>query len=334
MPLTKPKNFSYLEIATHILFLLLISTFAVLSPHMGSKEILAVLLVLSIFYIHTFFIIQISIPQKNKLKYVILVVVLSASFYLLIGQIIRTLFDDVQTSEDMFYVIFTLTFVLAITFFLSFLYAFVRRAKDKERSINLKLGNKVSELRLLKSQVNPHFLFNSLNSIYATALVENSPKTSESIAKLASLIRYMQKDINENFIPIQNEIKYIQDYIAIQKIRSAIEPLITFRFGNIENYAISPGMFIPFVENAFKYGIDPSKPSKLDMYVNCAEDWITFECANTYRDDYKTYDKETGFGIGIKNVRQRLELVYPKKHTFEIQKLNGIFSVKIRINTA
>jgi sensor histidine kinase YesM len=319
MQLHKKNTIPYLEIAINILILLIICAFSALTPKMGKKEILSVTLVISIFYIHTFFIIPVLVAQKKKLRYAILTIALSLTFYLLIGQITRTLFSDVQTSEDMFYVFFTLTFVLALTLFFSSVYAYVRRAKDKERSFSLKLGNKESELRLLKSQVNPHFLFNSLNSIYATALVENAPKTSESIAKLASLIRYMQKDINENFIPIQNEIKYIQDYIAIQKIRSAIEPQVTLRLENIENYAISPGMFIPFVENAFKYGIDPSKPSKLNMSVNCAENWITFECANTYRDDYKVYDKEAGFGIGIKNVKQRLELVYPKKILLEFK---------------
>lgn len=334
MNLHKKKTIPYLEIIINLTILIIIYTFSFLTPKMGSKEILSVTLVLSIFYIHTFFIIPALVVQKNKLKYVILTIALSATFYLLIGKIIRTLFNDVQTGEDVFYVIFTLTAVLLLTLSLSFVYAYVRAIKAKERSFDLKLGHKESELRLLKSQVNPHFLFNSLNAIYATALVENASKTSESIAKLASLIRYMQKDMNENFIPLQNEIKYIQDYVSIQKIRSAVEPEVELRFQNIENYTISPGLLIPFVENAFKYGIDPSKPSKLELSVCCAGDWITFECINTYNEDYKAYDKEEGFGIGIKNAKQRLELVYQKKHTFEIKKLNGIFSVKIGINTA
>jgi len=334
MQLHKKKTIPYLEIAINILILLIIYAFSVLTPKMGKKEILSITLVLSIFYIHTFFIIPALVAQKKKLRYAILTIALSATFYLLIGKIIRTLFDDVQTSEDVFYTIFTLTAVLLLTLSLSFVYAYVRTIKAKERSFDLRLGSKESELRLLKSQVNPHFLFNSLNAIYATALVENSPKTSESIAKLASLIRYMQQDMNENFIPLQNEIKYIEDYVAIQKIRSAVEPMVELRFENIENYMISPGLLIPFVENAFKYGIDPSKPSKLEISVCCANNWIIFECINTYHEGYKTYEKEEGFGIGIKNTKKRLELVYQENHTFEIKKLNGVFSVKIDINTA
>lgn len=328
------KNFlPYLEISINVLILLIIYAFSVLMPKIGTKEILSVIVILAVFYTHTFFITPLLIEEKKKLKYGFLLIALCAIFYLLIPKIIRNLFSDVQTGEDVFYIIFTLTSVLFITLFLSFVYAYARhKIKAKEKSFDLKLGNKESELRLLKSQVNPHFLFNSLNTLYATALTENAPKTGESIAKLASLIRYMQEDINKDFIPLQNEIKYLQDYIAIQKLRCAVEPQVEVRFENFENHSISPGLLIPFVENAFKYGIDPSKSSKLEVSVCCDESKITFECVNSYDEDYKTYYKEQGFGIGIENAKQRLELVYPKKHTFEIVKLNGIFSVKIVIN--
>lgn len=329
----KKQLLPYLEILSHSMVLLAIFIFAVLMPKIGTKEILSIIVTLAVFYINTFLITPVLIEKKKKLKYGFLLMALCASFYLLISNIIRNLFSDVQTGEDVFYIIFTLTSVLFITLFLSFVYAYARhKIKAKEKSFDLKLGNKESELRLLKSQVNPHFLFNSLNTLYATALTENAPKTGESIAKLASLIRYMQEDINKDFIPLQNEIKYLQDYIAIQKLRCAVEPQVEVRFENFENHSISPGLLIPFVENAFKYGIDPSKSSKLEVSVCCDESKITFECVNSYDEDYKTYYKEQGFGIGIENAKQRLELVYPKKHTFEIVKLNSIFSVKIVIN--
>jgi sensor histidine kinase YesM len=325
----------YLEILFHAVILLAIFAFAVINPHMRTKEILSVLVVLSVFYINTFLITPVLIKDKKKPKYVYLLIALSASFYILIFKILGNLFRYTQTEEDVFYVIVTLIFVLLITLFLSFVYGYVRhKTKVQEKLFGLKLEAKESELNLLKSQVNPHFLFNSLNTLYATALAENAPKTGESIAKLASLIRYMQEDINKNFIPLQNEIKYLQDYIAIQKLRCAVEPQVEVRFENFENHSISPGLLIPFVENAFKYGIDPSKPSKLEVAVCCDENKITFECVNSYDENYKTYYKELGFGIGIENAKQRLELVYPKKHTFEIVKENGIFSVKIVINTS
>jgi LytS/YehU family sensor histidine kinase len=223
---------------------------------------------------------------------------------------------------------FTLATVLSLT------YSYVRLKLINDQLIfNLRLGAKDSELQLLKSQVNPHFLFNTLNTLYATALEENAPKTAESTAKLANLLRYMQNDINKDFIPLENEIKYLEDYITIQKLRCEIEPQIETKFSNFENHQISPGLLIPFVENAFKYGIDPTKPSKLKVSVICDETTIHFKCVNSYDDNSKTYYKERGFGIGITNTRQRLELVYAKKHIFEIVKENNMFSVNISINT-
>lgn len=329
------KFLPYLEIGINVLILTIIYVFAVLDPHMKTKENLSVALLLFVFYINTFLITPVLLEEKKKLKYGFLLVALCASFYVLISKIIRNLFSDVQTGENVFQIIFTLTSILFITLFLSFIYGYTRqKIKAREKSFDLKLGAKESELSLLKSQVNPHFLFNSLNTLYATALTENAPKTAESIAKLASLIRYMQEDINKDYIPLQNEIKYLQDYITIQKLRCAVEPEVEIHFENFENHSISPGLLIPFVENAFKYGIDPSTLSKLKISVVCDDTKITFECINSYDENYKTYYKEQGFGIGIENAKQRLELVYPKKHTFEIVKENGIFSIKIVINTS
>ncbi|HBK72145.1 MAG TPA: hypothetical protein DDZ39_10915, partial [Flavobacteriaceae bacterium] len=224
--------------------------------------------------------------------------------------------------------------VLFLIYILSFVYSFIRlKIKAQEKVFSIKLGAKDSELQLLKSQVNPHFLFNTLNTLYATALEEKAPKTAKSTAKLASLIRYMQEDINKDLIPLENEIKYLKDYITIQKLRCSIEPEIETKFSNIKTHQISPGLLIPFVENAFKYGINPSKKSKLSVSIICNENTINFECINSHDESFKTYYKEQGFGIGIKNAKQRLELVYPKSHMFELKKENAIFSVKINILT-
>jgi len=330
----KEKVLPYLEIFSHSVVLLAVFIFSVLEPHMGTKENLSVALVLSSFYINTFLITPILLEEKKKLTYSFSLIFLSVALYLLLISILNP-FRDTHTGEDVFQVNLTLTSVIFITLFLSFLYSYVRhKIKSGEKIFEQKLEAKESELNLLKSQVNPHFLFNSLNTLYATALAEDAPKTGKSIAKLASLIRYMQEDINKDFIPLQNEIKYLEDYITIQKLRCSVEPQVETHFENFENHSVSPGLLIPFVENAFKYGIDPSKSSDLKIAVCCDENKITFECVNSYDDNYKTYYKEQGFGIGIKNAKQRLELVYPKKHTFEIVKENSLFSVKIVINTS
>lgn len=282
------------------------------------------------FYFNSFYLTPLLLRKKNFVKYIFLFLLSLIIVNVLI--IVSLSFDFITISRliSQLVPILSLIILFLTTFITSFIYGFLR-LKIKEK--NLKIQTKDSELQLLKSQVNPHFLFNTLNTLYATALEENATKTAESTAKLANLIRYMQEDINKDFIPLEKEIKYLEDYILIQKLRCAVEPEIETAFKNIENHHISPGLLIPFVENAFKYGINPSKKSNLKVAVVCNENTIYFECINSYDDAFKTYYKEQGFGIGIKNAKQRLELVYPKNHTFEVRKENNIFSVKISIKS-
>ncbi len=332
----------YLEAFVHIIVLTLIFAFIVTFPDIKNKEISVIVPLILAFYANTFLITPILLRNKKTITYLLGLLTLVLGYFLFQTILLTSLGIPKFNSEtgrpftrgNLSEIIFDtpVIIILTITLFMSFVYGYVRiKTKAKEKSLNIKLGEKESELKLLKSQVNPHFLFNTLNTLYATALTENAEKTSASITKLASLLRYMQKDINNDFILLENEIKYLQDYIAIQKLRCAVEPQVEAEFTSIENQLISPGLFIPFVENAFKYGIDPSKPSKLVVSVICDNNNIHFTCVNTYDDEFKTFHKEQGFGIGINNAKQRLELVYPQKHTFEIIKKDNVFSVKITI---
>lgn len=322
------KNFTakQLELAINLVVVGLILHF-ILSNISSWAAIVTVMyftVKLLFFYTNTFFITPILLKEKKTSKYVLFVLCLFVLYVLLSIYI----YPKTHLGIGSFPNIIVLSMTFLIDYLLSFLYGYIRH-RIKTQDVNL--GAKESELQLLKSQVNPHFLFNTLNTLYATALEEQAPKTAESTAKLANLIRYMQEDIDKDFIPLENEIKYLQDYIAIQKLRCVVEPEIETDFKNVENHFITPGLLIPFVENAFKYGIDPSKPSKLIVSVICDESTIYFKCVNSFDDNYKTYYKEQGFGIGIKNAKQRLELVYPKKHSFEVAKENNTFSVKINI---
>ena len=287
------------------------------------NEVLTISLFIFIFYINVFFLTSILFLKKDYFKYCLSIILLSSIYFFAIWS-----FGYLKFDNNLYVIIWSLS--LASIILISTTYGYLR-LKSKESK--LKFIDQETELQLLKSQVNPHFLFNTLNTLYATALNENAPKSAESIAKLASLIRYMQEDITKDYIPLANEIKYLEDYIAIQKLRCEVIPSIKTHFSNIENQYISPGLFIPFVENAFKYGIDPSKPSKLSVSVVCVEGKVKFECVNSYDDSFKTYYKEQGFGLGIANAKQRLKLIYPKKHLIEINKENQTFSVIINITS-
>ncbi|MBJ6367541.1 sensor histidine kinase [Snuella sedimenti] len=326
-----------IERTVNITVVILIITYTSIMPQGdSSEEVLYITAFIIFFYINTFFITPILIKDKKKQKFLaaslLWFLMLYSMFFLILYLASNSLgkeFVD-RTFLSPSHAFRMIVILLAPIFLISFIYGYIR---IKIKNQDIKLGAKDSELQLLKSQVNPHFLFNTLNTLYATALEEKADRTAESTAKLASLIRYMQEDINKAFIPLEHEIGYLKDYIAIQKLRCAVEPQIDTQFTNIENHEISPGLLIPFVENAFKYGIDPSAPSSLKVSVICNENTINFECVNSYNDAFKTYYKEQGFGIGIKNARQRLGLVYPKKHTFELVKESNVFSVKISIKT-
>tara|TARA_R110001583_G_scaffold195017_1_gene368498 strand:- start:823 stop:1749 length:927 start_codon:yes stop_codon:yes gene_type:complete len=285
------------------------------------KTFLEILLFTLFFYLNVLLIGPTLLSEKKLGKYVFLTII-SLIVILIATKLIYGYSPNLLVS----------TIFFMLTALLSLIYCYVRlKLKYDQQIFNLKLGAKDSELQLLKSQVNPHFLFNTLNTLYATALEENAPKTAESTAKLANLLRYMQNDITKDFIPLENEIKYLNDYIAIQKLRCEIKPQVETTFENCEGKTVSPGLLIPFVENAFKYGIDPSKPSKLKVSVICDGSKINFECVNSYDDNFKTFYKEQGFGMGIKNAKQRLDLVYPKNYNLDISKANHIFKVKLDI---
>ncbi len=227
-----------------------------------------------------------------------------------------------------------LSIIFFVIFSLSYFYGYIRiKLKTSEKLFDLKLGAKESELSLLKSQVNPHFLFNTLNTIYATALEENASRTAESTAKVANLIRYMQNDINKDLIPLENEVGYLKNFISIQKLRSGIPLDVRTDFRNLENKEISPGLLIPFVENAFKYGLNGFDPMHFSISVHSDERNIYFQCINSYKEGQENSKTGEGFGIGIKNARKRLKLVYPTNHTLQIDDSGNVFKVNLQITT-
>ncbi|MBS9767946.1 MAG: histidine kinase [Flavobacteriaceae bacterium] len=282
-------------------------------------------IVIITFYIHTFLIVPLLVKNK-KTNYLLYIFGLIVSYSL---GIIGIFYSLIHSFSDFVTTVNFATSILVITLFLSFIYGYFR---IKFKNTTVKVETKTSELNLLKSQVNPHFLFNTLNTLYASALNENAPQTAETTAKLANLLRYMENDMKKEHIPITDEMKYIEDYIAIQKTRCSVEPKIEITTQNVsESIRISPGLFIPLVENAFKHGIHLIENATLEIEVSCDAKNIRFTCANSYDESLKVNKMEKGFGIGLQNVRKRLELLYGQHHTFEIKKNNGTFTVNLTI---
>lgn len=217
----------------------------------------------------------------------------------------------------------------------SFIYFFIkRRINDLELTGFSLYRKKEAELAQLRSQVNPHFLFNTLNTLYAFALKEGSEKTAECIAKLANLMRFMLDDMEKESILLQREVSYIQDYVKLQSIRSAVEHdiSITVKIGEENGYSIAPMLLIPFVENAFKHGMNPNKVSQLRIDITAKDHKIQFVIENSVDENFETYYKEKGFGIGIENVKSRLKYIYPDRHNISIAKTVDKFMVILTID--
>ena len=210
----------------------------------------------------------------------------------------------------------------------------------KERFKNLDTAGfslyrkKEAELAQLRSQVNPHFLFNTLNTLYAFALKEGSEKTAECIAKLANLMRFMLDDMEKESILLQREVSYIEDYVKLQSIRSAVDHdiAITVDIDEEHGYSIAPMLLIPFVENAFKHGMNPNEVSQLKIDITAKGDRIQFVIENSVDENFEAYYKEKGFGIGIENVKSRLKHIYPDRHNISIAKTIDKFIVILTID--
>lgn len=222
-----------------------------------------------------------------------------------------------------------------ILFFLaiSFTYAFTREHQKKVKDqILLKREILQSELNFLKSQINPHFLFNTLNNLYSMAQEKGHEDLSTGIEELSNLMRYMLKGSSSANVPLENEIRFIESYIQIQQLRIAEEDDFILDYkkeGNFTNARIAPLLLIPFVENAFKHGISQESKSIISIDIKLTGRNLKFMVKNKIFRELRMPDQETG--IGLQNVRRRLQLLYPQKHTLEVQESNSQYIVFLNI---
>ncbi|MGW8122426.1 sensor histidine kinase [Roseivirga echinicomitans] len=187
------------------------------------------------------------------------------------------------------------------------------------------------ELKSLKMQINPHFLFNSLNSIYAMALVK-SDKTAASVLELSNLLRYMIYEVGDKRVSLEKEVEIIQGYLGLQRLRSDASTEVSFKIeGDLKGKMIAPLLFFPLIENSFKHGVKGVSDSAfVHMYLKCSNDQVDFSIVNNKGE---IDDMEAGKfgGIGLQNVSSRLALIYPKKHTFKMEDEQDKFTVNLTI---
>lgn len=187
-----------------------------------------------------------------------------------------------------------------------------------------------SRLQFLKSQINPHFLFNNLNNLYSYAL-ENSSKTPTIILELSSLLRYMLYDCKTHVVSLDKELKYLQDFIRLQELQLEGRGRIQFKVeGNTKGAYIAPLILVVFIENSFKHSTASQvKNIEIEVKLAVSNGLLRMHCSNTFSQDSNT--EELARGIGLENVQARLRLLYPNAHRLHISQKNNKYLVDLEI---
>jgi hypothetical protein len=202
-----------------------------------------------------------------------------------------------------------------------------------ERYQRIKFYQKKSEaeLHLLKAQINPHFFFNTLNNIYGIALSESASKTAGAIELLADMMRYNMDGMKEDFIPLETELKFIENYLALQQLRIPADAGISIN-NIIEypliKYKIAPMLLIPLIENAWKYGISMDNPCYINLKIAVEKNQLVMELENSV---FTNEENKTGSKLGLDNVKQRLQLIYPGLNDLSIQNDGTNYKVKLTL---
>ncbi len=202
--------------------------------------------------------------------------------------------------------------------------------KNERQKKEMEAEKLASELAFLKSQVNPHFLFNILNNICSLAR-KKSDETENAIIKLSQIMRYMLQDSKDEKVSLEKEVEYLQSYIELQRLRLPDTVKIDFiTEGRPELYSIEPLLLIPFVENAFKHGISYQRASEIKIRLICNGQTLSLSVGNQIA-RHQGDMVEQGSGIGLKNVIRRLELLYPGKYELKIGDDGKQYNVELHI---
>lgn len=220
-----------------------------------------------------------------------------------------------------------IAYTVAITMSLKLVKQWYERDKQNKELQKL---NTETELKFLKSQINPHFLFNTLNSLYALSL-QKSDRTPELVLKLSDILRYVLYDSTEHMVPLDKEINYLKSYLDLEQIRYGDRVDIQLDIdGEVRGKEIAPLLFIPFVENSFKHGFgNNTLPGYLKIKISSDQEEIRVVISNSVNGKKASDSEEYSGGIGLANVRKRLKLLYPNTHRIELTETENSFEVTL-----
>lgn len=205
---------------------------------------------------------------------------------------------------------------------------FLDKIDEENKNREKEAENLKSELSFLRSQISPHFMFNVINNIVALSR-KKSDLVEPSLIKLSSLLRYFLYESNAERVPLEKEVEYLESYISLQKQRFGNNLVVNMDVNDIDgHYEIEPMLLIPFVENAFKHG--GMYAGEINIKLTVSAGLLYYFVSNAYRDEPEHIKDETS-GIGLANVRRRLDLLYPKRHKLFIEKKDGRFFVTLEL---
>ena len=303
-----------------------------------------------IFYVNYFILIPKFYFREKKAVYFVSVLVLIAMIYLLLYQVDSYFFSKIARQQDvadaiknynenrhgprppfkqlwMINYLFTSILISGFSFGLAVLDKLSLNEKLRKELEKEKLN---SELALLKNQVSPHFFFNTLNNIYALIGVD-APVAQQSVLNLSKLMRYLLYESEQGKTSMRHEIDFMKNYIDLMKLRLSTRVELKVSFPeDFQDFEFPPLLFIPFIENAFKHSVNFRARSYIHISLKFNDDSILFDCRNSMGESSFRGDGQHS-GIGLENVRKRLNLLFPDQHNLEISETQGEFLVSLTI---
>jgi two-component system, LytTR family, sensor kinase len=234
-----------------------------------------------------------------------------------------------------YFIFFVKQFFMAVRYVLTsfFLQITVDYYEQKETIKKIELEKTIAELNFLKAQVNPHFLFNTLNNLYAL-IIEKSDKSGECVLKLADILKYILAEGREDKVSLKKELLLLENYIELERLRKPDADVSFTTECNINNYQITPLILLPFVENAFKHGLNTvTKNGFIHLNIKAQDQFLTLSIENNIPPAGNAVAVQS-HGIGIENVKKRLELVYPNRYKLLIERKNNSFLVNLQLQLA
>ncbi|MFZ4261869.1 sensor histidine kinase [Sphingobacterium sp. HJSM2_6] len=283
---------------------------------------------------HYYFLLEKRYEGKfNAFTYYTSSLLIALTGYICLALLIQILATSTRYHADLF-VFCSIYYLLIIPITI---HQFDKKNKNKEQlsSLQKDLGKSEADLKLIQSQINPHFLFNVMNSIYGLAIQENASKTADSVQRLSSMMRFMLFENQKEHILLSRDLTYLKEYIEIQSLRidQSDQIKLEYEISEIfEEYYIGPMLLIPFVENAFKHGISMVNPSWIKINAELIDAQLKFSVYNSIHKLQENDLERTKSGIGLENVKSRLNLLYPNKHMLIIEQNQQEFFVFLTID--